>query len=172
MIYSTGFPGPLSCCCWTLGCGRASCAARGWGDVDLRNRKIKMLGRASKERILRFSATTGPALWSCLARKAKDEKARAWPLFTTIDGRPLRHDHLYQRMLKIGERAGVPMANVHRFRHTYAIQYLRNGGNPYALQMTLGHSTMEMTKRYLAIAQADLHADHQIASPVANWGLS
>ena len=66
----------------------------------------------------------------------------------------------------IGERAGIAGANVHRFRHTYAIQYLRNGGNPYSLRMSLGHSTMEMTKRYLAIAQADLEADHQVASPM------
>jgi hypothetical protein len=30
---------------------------------------------------------------------------------------------------------------------------------------------MEMTKRYLAIAQADLEADHPVASPVSNGNL-
>jgi hypothetical protein len=37
--------------------------------------------------------------------------------------------------------------------------------------MALGHATVKMTKRYPAIAEADLQADHQVASPVANWGL-
>ena len=140
-------------------------------DVDLRNRKLKVLGKGSKERILRFSATTGTALWRYLASKEKDGKVPGRPLFTTIEDRPLTRDNLYHTMQRIGERAGVAMANVHRFRHTFAIQYLRNGGNPYALQMGLGHSTMEMTKRYLAIAQADLETDHRVASPVANWRL-
>jgi len=31
--------------------------------------------------------------------------------------------------------------------------------------------TLEMVKRYLAIAQADVDKDHQEASPVANWGI-
>jgi site-specific recombinase XerD len=59
----------------------------------------------------------------------------------------------------------------HRFRHTFAVNYLRNGGDTYSLQMMLGISTMEMFKTYLALAQADLDANHLQASPLSNWRL-
>ena len=59
----------------------------------------------------------------------------------------------------------------HRFRHTFAINFLRNGGNAYALQMALGHASMDMVRKYLALAQTDIAAAHLIASPVANWRL-
>ena len=56
-------------------------------------------------------------------------------------------------------------------QYHWAIKYLRNGGNIHGLQRILGHSTLEMVKRYLAIAQADVDKDHQEASPIANWGI-
>ena len=41
----------------------------------------------------------------------------------------------------------------------------------YALQGMLGHSSLDMVKRYLSIAQADLQNVHRDASPVKNWCL-
>lgn len=79
-----------------------------------------------------------------------------------------RHD-LRKLLVRIGSRAGGRKVNVHRFRHTFAINYLRNGGDPWSLQMMLGNSTMEMVKTYLALAQADLVKNHKIASSVDNW---
>jgi len=86
-------------------------------------------------------------------------------------GRAIGRDDLYHVVQRIGDRAGLVKANVHRFPHTFAIQFLRNQGNPWALQMALGHSTMDVVRRYLALAQADMEAAHRLASPVANWGL-
>lgn len=72
---------------------------------------------------------------------------------------------------RAGERSGVRGVYPHRFRHTFATEYLRNGGNIYTLQSILGHSSLDMVRRYLAIVQADLDAQHRSASPVKNWRL-
>jgi site-specific recombinase XerD len=85
-------------------------------------------------------------------------------------GREIGRDDLYHVVQRIGDRAGLIKANVNRFRRTFAIQLLRNQGNPWALQMALGHSTMDTVRRYLALAQADMDAAHRLASPLANGG--
>ena len=93
------------------------------------------------------------------------------PLFATREGAVMQRTGLRLLIFRIGTRAGVPDAGIHRFRHTFAINFLRNGGDPWSLQMMLGHSTMEMVKTYLSIAQADLDNSHKLASPVDHWRL-
>ena len=46
-----------------------------------------------------------------------------------------------------------------------------NGGDPWSLQMMLGHATLEMVKNFLALANADLQKNHRIALPVDHWRL-
>jgi site-specific recombinase XerD len=136
---------------------------------DIKNRTIKVFGKGAKERILPFSPSTGQAIWRYLATR-KDARMNE-TLIATPDGRPLGRDDLRRLIFNIGERAGVHGAHPHRFRHTFAINFLRNGGNAYALQMALGHASMDMVRKYLALAQTDIAAAHLIASPVANWRL-
>jgi len=45
--------------------------------------------------------------------------------------------------------------NCHLFRHSDAIYRLRQTGNPKALQLHLGHSTVAMTMRYLSTLTAE-----------------
>ena len=127
------------------------------------------MGRGSKERSIPFCARTGQAIWKYLAAR-KDESANGY-LFVTSEDNPMDPDRMLKLLYSIGRRAGVEDTHPHRFRHTFAISFLRNGGDPWSLQMILGHSTMEMVKTYLSIAQADLDKSHKLASPVDNWRL-
>lgn len=138
--------------------------------VDLKNRRIRVMGKGSKERMLPVSPSTAKAIWRYLATERAEERIDQ-ELFMSRDERPLSRSALLQLMHRLGHRAGVPDCHPHRFRHTFAINFLRNGGNAYELQMALGHSTLEMVKTYLSLAHADLAAAHKRASPVAHWRL-
>ena len=59
----------------------------------------------------------------------------------------------------------------HRFRHTFAINYLRNGGDVLHLQAVLGHETMDTVRNYVRLAQIDLASAQQNASPADAWRL-
>lgn len=137
--------------------------------VDRRNHRIQILGKGSKERSLPFSPRTAQALWRYLSTRPESEPDE--PLFVTYNKREIDPTQLGKSLKTLGKRAGVENVHPHRFRHTFAIQYLRNSGDPYTLQRLLGHSTLEMVKRYLSLAQMDIDKAHKRASPVDNWAL-
>lgn len=57
-----------------------------------------------------------------------------------------------------------PARTLHAFRHTFAVNYLRRGGSVFHLQKVLGHSTLEMTRRYANLMTEDLQAVHERVS--------
>ena len=56
---------------------------------------------------------------------------------------------------------------IEELRHSFAISFLRNGANPFELQIALGHTTLEMTRKYTqALGFEDVFKRHVMASPV------
>jgi integrase/recombinase XerD len=109
-------------------------------------------------------------VWKYLAKR-KEAKPDE-PLFETTGRQALDRNALRKMLLAAGQRAEVvEPVTPHRLRHTFAITYLRNGGDVYTLQRLLGHSTMDMVRRYLSLAQTDIADAHRRASPVDNWRL-
>ncbi len=64
----------------------------------------------------------------------------------THEGTAMQRTGLRLLIFRIGRHTGVPDAGVHRFRHTFAVNFLRNGGNLLALQDLLGHEWLSTTK--------------------------
>lgn len=135
-------------------------------DLSLSARSILVFGKGSKERRLRISAPTSDTIQGYLEVKPSHRM-----LYLTEQNQPCNR-HMIRKMLeRVGLRAGVPDVTAHRFRHTFAIESLRNGMNIYALQKALGHTTLDMVKRYLALVQADLDNQMDLSSPVVKWQL-
>jgi len=54
----------------------------------------------------------------------------------------------------------------HDFRRAFALIMLRNGVDIFALQKLLGHSDLQILRRYLAQTDEDVHTAHMRGSPV------
>jgi len=128
-------------------------------------------GRKSKGRVVHIAAATIKALMVYHAEDRPDILYPDDPVFVTKDDKPMNRNSIRIMLKRAGQRAGVENVHTHRFRHTFAIEFLRNGGNPFVLQELLGHSTLEMVKRYLHIVQSDIALAQLMASPVARWRL-
>jgi integrase len=86
--------------------------------VDVRNKRITVFGKGSKERTIPFSARTRQTLWKYMARRP-EAPADGFLFPTMFEGLLDRHD-LRRSLARMGQRAGVKDVNVHRFRHTFA----------------------------------------------------
>jgi integrase len=49
-------------------------------------------------------------------------------------------------------KLNMPHLHPHLMRHTFATQYLINNGDALTLQIILGHSTLDMVRKYINIA--------------------
>jgi integrase/recombinase XerD len=131
-------------------------------------------GKKTKPRTVYLGKTAKRAAWRYLAeRKIEDTLHPDDPLFVTSDGRKRMTRNAIRLICnRIGEQAGVEKVHPHRFRHTFAIEFLRNGGNMYILsEKLLGHSDLTITKRYLHLVDDDAFNEHHKASPADRWKL-
>lgn len=142
-------------------------------DIDFRNRMLKVFGKGAKERRLPIGKRLLAALWKYKLSRPKPAMAVSDNFFLTQNGRPLTKNRVETIVKNLGKKAGLQgvRCSPHTFRHTFCIQFLRNGANLFTLQQMTGHSSLEVLRGYVALAESDLRTAHERFSPVDNLDL-
>ena len=70
-------------------------------------------------------------------------------LFCNVFGSQLTRSTSYHQLYTYNKARGVETTGIHRYRHTFAKQWILNGGNVVALQKILGHSNLAITQNYI-----------------------
>ncbi len=120
------------------------------GDINLENGAVlvKPYGASikSRPRLTYLGKNARKAMWMYLAEYKGEDDDSLFGMGDYSVRSILRH---------LGERAGVKDVHPHRFRHTFALFFLRNGGDVFSLRNLLGHRSLEMVQRYVELTQAD-----------------
>ena len=135
------------------------------GDVDLTTESVHYHGKGARDRRVRIGARTARALSRYLRARAKHPGADLPQLWLAErGGRPLTPNGIKIRLRRLGEAAGVVGVHAHRWRHTFAHEWKRAGGDTGDLMLVLGWTSEDMPRHYGASAAAEraLETQHRL----------
>lgn len=137
-----------------------------WEDVDFDNLLLTLHGKGRKDRKTPMSLELRKRLF--LWQRKSERKAGL--VFGTRGGTKQGRRNVLRDVKALCRGLGFepPVRTLHSFRHTFALNYLRNGGSVFHLQKCLGHSSLEMTRRYANLTTGDLQAVHERLSLLGN----
>ena len=72
----------------------------------------------------------------------------------TFSGQPVKD--VKNAFAKAKKKANIKNCTLHDLRHTYATNFLRRGGDVVKLSKILGHTTQQMTMRYVNLVAEDI----------------
>ena len=88
--------------------------------------------------------------------KYRNHKSDDDYLFCNVFGQQLVKSTCYHMLYEYNKRRGVETTGIHRYRHTFAKQWILSGGNVVSLSQLLGHSTLEITQNYIHLLVSDV----------------
>jgi site-specific recombinase XerD len=141
-------------------------------DTQIEQGYLKVLGKGVRERMVPLGALAQRLLLRYLHRfRPETALPEETNFFLAADGKPVTPNSIRLMLKRLGKMAGVPRLHAHLCRHTFATNYLVNGGNLFTLQQILGHSSLEMVRRYVNLASAHVVVQHRQFSPIDHMNL-
>lgn len=115
---------------------------------------IKVSGKGEKERIVPLGLYTKKLLFKYINGYRSMPEYPTNKLFISQNKTPITSDVVKMLFYRLKKKTGIKRLTPHLLRHTFATRYLMNGGDTFSLQMILGHTSLEMTRRYSHIASS------------------
>jgi site-specific recombinase XerD len=135
--------------------------------LNLEKGYIKILGKGEKERLVPIGDITRKTLYRYIEEsRPKLLRENSDTLFLTKDGNPITYNALKKMFDGLRKTSGITRLHAHLCRHTFAINYLLNGGDVFTLKEILGHTTLEMVNEYLHFTTAQISIQHHRFSPM------
>ncbi|MEG2720327.1 MAG: tyrosine-type recombinase/integrase [Oscillospiraceae bacterium] len=136
------------------------------GNIHIVEGYIIVNGKGNKQRIVPLGLNSKKALirYTSFVPYHCDKT----PLFVKDTLTPLKQSTVKQLFRRLKVRANIPRLRPHLLRHTFATRYLQNGGDVYTLQLILGHSTLEMVKKYVHLTTSKMTVNFCSFSPLDN----
>ena len=88
--------------------------------------------------------------------KYRQHKSNDDYLFCNVFGQQLRKSTCYHKLYEYNKKRGVEITGIHRYRHTFAKQWILSGGNVVSLSKLLGHSSLDITQNYINLLVSDV----------------
>ena len=136
-------------------------------DINMEQGLLKVMGKGAKERIVPMGVQSRRAMQRYIFQhRFKPIKPDETHVFISSYGLPVTVNSIKLAFSRISIRANIPRLHAHLCRHTFATRYVSNGGNIFSLQLILGHSSLEMVRRYVSLSNANIALQHQRFSPL------
>lgn len=146
------------------GCRVTTCINIKISDVDFKNNMIMYsTTKNKKQQLIPLSKALKQVLDLYLSKWAHKEEDY---LFCDSYGRQLTDDNFKRIIQRYNNSRGVSKTSSHMFRYTFAKNWILNGGDVFRLQKILGHSSMDMVKRYVNMFSSDLQDNFDSFNPL------
>jgi site-specific recombinase XerD len=138
--------------------------------IDFTVGEMTVFGKGSKERKVPIGLQAKKALLEYLSNERPEpiNPHDEDKVYLNVDGYPISHGAVEKIFQRIKKEAELPNFHPHICRHTFSVRYLANGGDAFSLQKILGHTTLEMTRKYVNLASGDVKEKHRRFSPMDN----